>query len=62
MKLLKIGQLVKDVRKTDVLLTKHVVEMEAFETTSKLDRSKVLNGTYHADKRMVHCVNCWLLC
>jgi len=38
----------KEVRRYDVQLSKHVIEMEEFEVTSKLDRQKVLNGNSKA--------------
>ena len=36
---------VKEVKRLDTLLGKHIKEMEDFETTSKQNRNKVLSGT-----------------
>lgn len=37
---------VKEVKRLDILLGKHIKEMEDFEATSKQNRNKVLSGTF----------------
>lgn len=46
---------VKELKRLDSSLTKHIKEMEDFESTSKQNRNKVLSGKWHGAKNfMIH--------